>query len=80
MRRTLALAALLLAIAAPAAAQDRGSSSQPEIYDFEDDLVNGTIQAPLGEILQVHGRHARHSLIRARAHWIPELTKTVENL
>jgi len=77
MRRTVALAALLLSVAAPVAAQDR---VQPEIYDFEDDLVNGTIQAPLGDVLHVRRGAGHRSLIQARAHFIPELTQTVENL
>lgn len=77
MRRSVALAALLLSVAAPAAAQDR---NQPEIYDFEDDVVNGTIQSPLGDPIHVRRHAGSRSLIRARAHFIPELTQTVENL
>ena len=78
MRRTVALAALLLSVAAPAAAQDR--PAEVTTYDFMDDLVSGTHYDPGGEILTAHRRTGHRSLIRARAHFIPELTQTVENL
>jgi hypothetical protein len=74
--RTLTVA-LLLAIAAPAAAQD----AEARVETFTDaDLVTGDIAGAWDGIIQTRRRRDRHSLIRARAHWIPELVKSVENL
>lgn len=63
---------------APAAAQD--SSREVVTYDFMDDIVTGGRYEPDGERVLSPGGRARQSLIRARAHWVPELTKSVENL
>lgn len=73
----LALATVgLLATAAPAAAQDGEATT----YDFEDDLVQGDLVRPDGELLNVRRRGRRASLIRVREHFIPEMLKSVENL
>ncbi|MBX7191532.1 MAG: hypothetical protein K1X94_05725 [Sandaracinaceae bacterium] len=49
-------------------------------YDFEDDLVQGDLVRPDGELLNVRRRGRRASLIRVREHFIPEMLKSVENL
>jgi len=62
--------------AAPAAAPDKGATS----YDFEDDLVQGDLVRPDGELLSVRRRGNRASLIQIREHFIPEMLKSVEDL
>ncbi|MCG8553873.1 MAG: hypothetical protein MJD61_01075 [Proteobacteria bacterium] len=62
----------------PAAAQD--SADNATTYDFEDDLVQGDLVRPDGEMLHVRRRGARSSLIRIREHFIPEMLKSVEDL
>ena len=49
-------------------------------YDFDDDLVQGDLVRPDGEMLNVRRRGRRASLIRVREHFIPEMLKSVENL
>jgi hypothetical protein len=62
---------------APAAAgPDKGATS----YDFEDDLVQGDLVRPDGELLSVRRRGNRASLIQIREHFIPEMLKSVEDL
>lgn len=59
-----------------ASAQDGEATT----YDFEDDLVQGDLVRPDGELLNVRRRGRRASLIRVREHFIPEMLKSVENL
>ena len=59
-----------------ALAQDNADTT----YVFEDDLVNGDLVRPDGEMLNVRRRGRRASLIRVREHFIPEMLKSVENL
>jgi hypothetical protein len=61
--------------AAPAA-PDKSATS----YDFEDDLVQGDLVRPDGELLSVRRRGNRASLIQIREHFIPEMLKSVEDL
>jgi len=49
-------------------------------YDFEDDLVQGDLVRPDGELLSVRRRGNRASLIQIREHFIPEMLKSVEDL
>jgi len=84
MPKTLSIAAALgltFALAAPAAAQDRPDELAADVnYDFEDDDVAGTYRSPLGEQLIVRTGAGHTSLIRPRAHFIPEMLKSVERL
>jgi hypothetical protein len=79
MRRALILVSLIVSVAAPAAAQD-ASAGEIVRYDFMDDLVTGGRYDPDGEVLHVRGRRDRDSLIRARAHFVPELLKSIEHI
>jgi hypothetical protein len=64
--------------AGTASAQDAGGNTTT--YDFDDDLVQGDLVRPDGEMLNVRRRGARASLIRIREHFVPEMLKSVENL
>jgi len=64
--------------AAPAPAA--GGEAGPTSYDFEDDLVQGDLVRPDGELLSVRRRGNRASLIQIREHFIPEMLKSVEDL
>jgi len=79
MRNLLLSIALVLGVgvfASSAEAQDGEATT----YDFEDDLVQGDLVRPDGELLNVRRRGRRASLIRVREHFIPEMLKSVENL
>lgn len=49
-------------------------------YDFEDDLVEGSLVKPDGALVggELHGKTS--SLIKIRADFIPEMIKSVEDL
>lgn len=72
------LIALVLAPASLALAQDGGAPDAT--YDFDDDLVTGGRYDPIGDDIRVWQRSGHRSLIRARAHFIPEMIKSVEHL
>jgi hypothetical protein len=72
---TLVLGSALLSSTASAQEGDNTTT-----YDFDDDLVQGDLVRPDGEMLNVRRRGARASLIRIREHFVPEMLKSVENL
>jgi len=50
------------------------------VYDFEDDVVEGSFIRPEGEYLDAR-RAARHSsLIRIRESFVPEMLKSAEDI
>lgn len=73
----LALTGVGLVLTGSASAQEGGDATT---YDFDDDLVQGDLVRPDGELLNVRRRGRRASLIRVREHFIPEMLKSVENL
>ena len=77
MRKWLVVAALLVP-AVPALAQD--APAEETTYNFEDDVVQGDLVRPNGEMLNVRRRGRRGSLIRIREHFVPEMLKSVEDL
>ncbi len=73
----LAIATFSLAGSVSMASAQEGEATT---YDFDDDLVQGDLVRPDGELLNVRRRGRRASLIRVREHFIPEMLKSVENL
>ena len=76
-----------MAVVSPVAAQARGGSAsggdnggQATTYDFDDDLVQGDLVRPDGEVLRTRRRGQRESLLRVREHFVQEMLKSVENL
>lgn len=84
MRNLVMSASLAMALAASFGLLSVGTASAQDgeatTYDFEDDLVQGDLVRPDGELLNVRRRGRRASLIRVREHFIPEMLKSVENL
>jgi hypothetical protein len=72
----LVLVAGILGVEAVAAAQDLPSTE----YTFTDDLVEGDLMRPDGDMALVRGRRQTISLIRIRDTFVPEMLKSVENL
>lgn len=81
MTRTLVALALVLTTVCPtlALAQGEQTATRTEVFD-DADLVTGTYQSPDGDLIGVPRRRVRHTLIRARTHYIPEMLRSVENL
>lgn len=78
--RSLVLSLLVLGATAAIAPVALAQDGETTTYDFEDDLVQGDLVRPDGELLNVRRRGRRASLIRVREHFIPEMLKSVENL
>jgi len=50
------------------------------VFDFEDDLVEGDLQAPDGELINSVGAVKHDSLIEIRRDFIPEMLKSLEDV
>lgn len=86
LTKALIVAAMLALTAAPALAQDVVDPDTGEIYkkktvyDFEDDVVEGTLVKPEGDYLQSRQRGKQSSLIKIRDNFVPEMLKSAEDL
>lgn len=49
-------------------------------YNFDDDIVEGDLVRPDGEMAMARRRGRQSSLIRVREHFIAEMLKSVEDL
>lgn len=82
MHRSLLALALATATVAPSMALAQGPSDAPsrtEVFD-DADLVTGDLQSPMVDRISGTRRHGHTTLIRARAHYNPEMLRSVENL
>ena len=50
------------------------------VYDFEDDMVEGDLQRPDGELVNSLGKTQHSSLIEIRKDFIPEMLKSLEDI
>jgi hypothetical protein len=50
------------------------------VYDFEDDMVEGDLQRPDGELINGIKRTEHSSLIEIRKDFIPEMLKSLEDI
>ena len=72
--------------AAPAAPGAKGgdeagtSYKAKTVYDFEDDMVEGDLQRPDGELVNSLGKTQHSSLIEIRKDFIPEMLKSLEDV
>lgn len=78
--RSLTFVAALMLLGVPAGALADEPGENVTQYSFVDELVQGDLTNPNGEVLTVRPRGERQSLVRARPHFIPELLKSVERL
>ncbi len=81
MTRSLLALTLALTVLSPALAlaQDGDSPSRTEVFD-DADLVTGDLQSPMVDRISGARRHGHGTLIRPRAHYNPEMLRSVENL
>ena len=49
-------------------------------YDFDDDMVEGDLVKPDGEMIGAAGKAKHSSLIKVRQHFIPEMLKSAEDI
>lgn len=90
---TLAVGTLVLGFGGAAFAQGKakppeaGGGAEPgvqykqkTVYDFEDDMVEGDLQRPDGELVNSLRKTQHASLIEIRPNFIPEMLKSLEDL
>ena len=73
--------------AAPAAGAAAGGGDEANtsykaktVYDFEDDMVEGDLQRPDGELVNALKKTEHSSLIEIRKDFIPEMLKSLEDI
>jgi len=68
--------------AAPGGGADDGNTQYKAktVYDFEDDMVEGDLQRPDGELVNSLGKTQHSSLIEIRRDFIPEMLKSLEDV
>jgi hypothetical protein len=68
--------------AQPAGGGDDGNSTYKAktVYDFEDDMVEGDLARPDGELVNGLKKTEHSSLIEIRKDFIPEMLKSLEDI
>jgi hypothetical protein len=65
---------------ASAGGDDNVQYKAKTVYDFEDDMVEGDLQRPDGELIDSLRDHKHSSLIEIRKDFIPEMLKSLEDI
>ena len=76
-------AAIVVALAGPAAAQSTGAKADDKrvkTYDFSGDDIDGDLVKPDGEFLDTRKFASHTSLIRIRKDFIKEIVKSADDL
>ena len=73
------ISAVFATAATPALAQDVSYKKETK-YDFDDDMVEGDLVKPDGEMIGSAGKAKHSSLIKVRQHFIPEMLKSAEDI
>jgi len=69
------------ATAAPAGGGEESTTYKAKtVYDFEDDMVEGDLQRPDGELIDSVRKAKHSSLIEIRKDFIPEMLKSLEDV
>jgi hypothetical protein len=69
------------ATAAPAGGGEENTTYKAKtVYDFEDDMVEGDLQRPDGELIDSVRKAKHSSLIEIRKDFIPEMLKSLEDV
>ena len=69
------------AAAGAAAGGDENTTYKAKtVYDFEDDMVEGDLQRPDGELINALKKTEHSSLIEIRKDFIPEMLKSLEDI
>ncbi len=66
--------------AGKAPAGDNVQYKAKTVYDFEDDMVEGDLQRPDGELVDSIKKVKHSSLIEIRKDFIPEMLKSLEDI
>jgi hypothetical protein len=67
--------------AAPGGGDDSNTTYKAKtVYDFEDDMVEGDLARPDGELVNALKKTEHSSLIEIRKDFIPEMLKSLEDI
>src|SRR5262245_29785332 len=66
--------------AAGASGEENVQYKAKTVYDFEDDMVEGDLQRPDGELIGSVAKTKHSSLIEIRKDFIPEMLKSLEDI
>ncbi len=80
MKRVLALVSLSLFLAGTNVMAQQNQTQDVTTYKFSDNLVEGDLIAPGGDIVTTRTPGRERSLIRIRTQFVDALLKSVENL
>ena len=81
MRSSMLVLAVALVVPSVASAQDaQGQPPREQRFNFEEDVVTGTLVRPDSEIVTGGGDAKQTSLIRIRQDFIQEMVESVEQL
>ena len=74
---SLVIAVIFMLSASLVSAQDYADTTE---YSFDDDVVEGDLVRPDGEMTVVRKQGKQRSLIKVRQHFVPEMLKSVEDI
>jgi len=78
---TLGVSGVVFAQAKPGGGGDENTTYKAKtVYDFEDDMVEGDLQRPDGELVNSLKKTDHSSLIEIRKDFIPEMLKSLEDV
>jgi hypothetical protein len=80
MKRVLAVAAGGVFLLSLGVASAQVTYAERTEYSFDDDVVQGDLVRPDGELTVVRKKGKQRSLIRVRQHFVPEMLKSVEDI
>jgi hypothetical protein len=80
MKRILAIAAGGVFLLSLGTASAQVQYAERTEYSFDDDVVQGDLVRPDGELTVVRKKGKQRSLIKVRTHFVPEMLKSVEDI
>ena len=81
----LVVAAFLVGVIGTSAVYAQGEApnvtyKKKTVYDFDDDVVEGELMRPDGELIGERKKSKHSSLIKIRLNFIPEMLKSAEDI
>lgn len=71
------IALIFMLVSSVVSAQEFADTTE---YSFDDDVVEGDLVRPDGEMTVVRKQGKQRSLIKVRQHFVPEMLKSVEDI
>ena len=75
-----ATAVVVFTSVASAQVRNQRHVNDATFYDFEDDDLLAAGLGPMGAVLTIRPNAGRQQLLRPRAHFVPEMLKSIEHI